>query len=125
MTVPELPAHKEVSIRSLLPAALSEARGTRVSISLFLLAFSFAAGVGLGREWGRGVTKAELKALEISLAAQHAANMVQTDAVKEMIRSLDVSVGGVSATTTATDGRVQQLAGEVQVVKSFVSHDRR
>lgn len=109
---------KEKPSTSIFPAAIAEAKGAKVTVSLFLLLAHLAGGYALGERSGRGVSKAEVKALETRLVALGGENLSLT-------RALDTTLKMLSSTVSAMDTRIHVLAGEVQVTKSKVEDCRR
>jgi hypothetical protein len=103
---------------SIFPAAIKEAKSTRFQISLFLVLALMAGCLYVGREWGRGVSRAEIETIQAKQAKD-------LELVKERCSACVVGVSNNGSAITTLDGRVQSQTGSLEVVKSKLDDCRR
>jgi hypothetical protein len=103
---------------SIFPAVLAEAKGARVSVSLFLIVAIWAGAYYLGHQAGSAVAVAQLQRLQDRQEAQ------QKEAL-ERLRTLAQQADTQLKVTSVTDGRVQTLNAQAEVLKSKIDDCKR
>lgn len=104
----------KIRTSSLLPEALAEARGAKLSVSLLLIIALVCGSYLAGRDAGRGAARPEIAELM----------SVHDRRLESIARSLEAIRDGQElhqSSLYSVDTRVGQINTEIQVIKSHIS----
>lgn len=107
---------REPTIKSLIPAALTEASGARVSVSLLLIAAIGAGTYWAGLQAGQGATREQVLAITEKQSARD-------EKIVKLVESIDGSLKNQTDILLRLDARQSQLNVDTQVALSHVKKD--
>jgi hypothetical protein len=104
--------------RSIFPAAISEAKGAKLSVSLFLVLALIGGSYAVGRSAGRDVSDSQMAALTSvqDKRLEQISNSLQALAEITKLQAQDTN-----ANFQRMDSRLHTVAAETQVIKSHVA----
>lgn len=124
MTPPDFPGiptrnlKPEAGVGSLIPLAIREAGGTKMSISLLLVIGLVCGSYWAGRDAGRGAARPEIA----ELMSVHDRRL---ESIARSLEAIRDSQSTHQSTLYAIDARVAAINTEVQVVKSHITGKER
>lgn len=99
---------------SIFPAALAEAKGAKISLSLFLVLALMGGTYYLGLDAGRGTARPELEIM-MSIHDRRLENIATS------LESIDGRLQMQGSSLTTIDSRMHNLNTEIQVLKRLPS----